>query len=43
MESVAVSVRVTVDKFVCEAPLLMLTEPEGAVVSGVDPVVKLHV
>ena len=37
MESVAESVKVTVDEFVYEAPLLMLREPVGAVVSdGAD-------
>ena len=33
MESVAESVTVTVDELVYEAPLLMLIEPLGAVVS----------
>ena len=43
MESVAERVNVTVDEFVYEAPLLMVIEPDGAVVSGADPVVKLQV
>ena len=33
MESVAESAKVTVEEFVYEAPLLMLREPVGAVVS----------
>ncbi len=33
MESVAERVKVTVDEFVYEAPLLMVIEPLGAVVS----------
>ena len=41
MESVAESVKVTVEEFVYEAPLLMLTEPDGTVVS--DGVASLNV
>ena len=41
LESVAESVKVTVEEFVYEAPLLMLTEPDGTVVS--DGVASLNV
>ena len=43
MLSVAERPKVTVVDLVYAAPLFMLTEPVGAVVSGVDAVVKLHV
>ena len=43
MLSVAERSKLKVVELVYEAPLFILTEPVGAVVSGVDAVAKLHV